>query len=109
MTSAIIEITILLIWRFGRRQVILSTKIKLVFSPLFAPLCTVPLWSVSCLHAFPYSGFCSQRSRKISESLQTQVLWAWHVWVRRNIHIASLPSCSSLLLHGSASFVSPAA
>ena len=92
-----------------RCQAICFYQNQVSFWPLFASLCIVPLWTVSCLHAFPYSGFCSRCSRKISESLQTQVLWAWHVWVRRNIRIASLPSCSSLLSHGSVSSLAPAA
>ena len=46
----------------------------------FASLCTVPLLTVSCLHAFLYSGFAASAAEKSSESLQTQVFWAWHVW-----------------------------
>src|SRR5215211_751628 len=74
----------------------------------FASLCTVPLLTVSYLHASLYNCSCSQCSRKISESLQTQVLLVCYLWIHRNIRIASLPSYSPIL-HGSVSFVPVAA
>jgi hypothetical protein len=104
------QVRILLIQQFsGRIEVVVSNRIKLFSSPLFASLRTVPLLTVFCLHAFPCNYSYSQCNRKIAESLQTQALWAWHVWALRNIRIASLPSCCCLVSHGSASFAPPAA